>query len=821
MLKEVIINENDTSLVESVTNDKGESEPITRKRVIKTHTYMRNILNKAEQRCELLPKNCRLVQSNGPQTFFVIEQQPEIRPVRFNYDFNRELSKIKSEGVIDYTSIQKLININGQNMLKLAFPYIVFLISIKDHSPDRWECKSFRVFFRMHQIKRMNDYLFIANLLNLSDRNSLCFGGGVVLDKNRLSLSEAAEKLVNEFWIRPFRYEYESRHVMYKNTSILNNFLLWAYYTQKDPMFIYSAKWLLHDRNIGQELNAMLLETDSTSTQTRFSSFFIDTAQPSTNSPKEINFETLRLNDRILTIGDQLTYNDKKLFVYNFIGDRDGPTHIVFIDEKGNELEPIQITSALKLDWNKQIENQLNNYVNVIKLGEDEIKVGDIIRIVSTNMYEIVKNIRISRDSLVELECGGKFYIAREGNIKPVKSVDTNGIELNPNTEYIICDTQLQHGYTGRMSNIRNNGSNNLIVYFKDNVTNIENGISINALEEKDVLIFPQEDDKIRELSTFRYMNKLYNNNDNRYLIVKNCGVYDRRGNENEQFIHLFDRTTILRDILNADKTTLSIPGIDKDINFTVGEKVVVGDWDQPNELMFKIREIVGFVVEHNKLLFQLKYSDDDIVNVEYINLDSGSINVGYIRKVVSEYNNIPVETYIIANQAGIHNFPKKDRNKIAAFIIDSDEPLILFHSGLTMWYSDLEQKFDLIIPGTPEHNKIRKFRTLDVNTIDWQSGDLCVNTNNHYLLNNDNPYMGIVYMQIHSDFVKSGSLRSRARVSNEIDPSFKRYGIIDPRYAKKDSIVEYENIPNFHNGYYKTSTDGYYPYTIRRMNNQ
>ena len=814
MLKEVRINEKDTSLFEVVEGKPGEETiPVIRKRVIKTYHYMNNILKSSSNKsCEILPHNCRLIQPNGNSNVVVIEEPPAIKNLRFEYNFGNELADIEKTGIIKVQSMKKMIKPKGINTLKLAFPHTVFIMLIKECATC-WEIVSFRVFFKIHPVKRNSDYLYIANVLNLSERNELCFGGSVKLPKPQMQQVDAAESLVREFWVRPFTYEYETRYLKYKKISILNNLLTWAYYTERDPMFIYSSDWVLHNRSLQQEIDTMLLETrGSLSTNTKFNSFFADTVQLGLND--QICFDTLKLTNKVLSVGDQIKIGKEKLYVYNFIGDRDGPTHVVFTDISGKEIEPLKITDYLRKNWDSQLNKQLINYVNSIQIGSEIIKIGDIVKIVSTNTFEVVDNIRIARDGMIELECNSRFYIAIEGNIKVIKSVDANGVELIPNRDYIVCNNQYQHGYIGKLTRVQSD-KDMLTVYFKDNVTGNENGMTMNSLEEEDVTILPSDDTKIKEVRTFRYMNRICTNTSNRYLMIKGMGIYDRRGNELETFYHEFNITHILGDIFNSDKTEIFISGIDMDIHFKIGDDVVVGDWEQPEELMLKIRKITGFEVTTNSVSFKLHDKSGDIM-VDYIDLLHGIVNVGYIRKVATQINNVPIGTIVVANQAGINNFPKKDRNKIAAFIIDSAEPLVLFQSGLTVWFNDLGDGFDLLLPGTDPYKKIRKIKTLNGDDIKWQAGDLCVNDGKHYLFNNDNPYMGVVYMELHPDFVKTGSLRSRAKVSSELDNSFKRFGIIDPRYLKKNSVINYELIPNFYNGAYKVPFDGYYPYTRR-----
>ena len=297
----------------------------------------------------ILPKNCRYIQKEGNMTFLVIEENPNIRPIRFHYSFSNELVKIKNEGIIDYNSVKKMIN-GDINVLRLMYPYTIFIMALKEFK-DFWEIRSFRVFFRIHPIKKLNDYLFYANAFNLSDRNDLCFGGSVNLNKaDGMDMVSATESVIRQYWIRPFTHEYITRYNKYANTNILNNFLTWSYYSERDPLFIYSAKWLLHDRNIIQEVEAMSMETDGSLTQTRFHSLFVDSVEPVVAKGQH-SFENMKLITRILSIGDKIHFGDADLYVYNFTGNKNGPTHIILSDKEGKQVEPVKITATFDRDW--------------------------------------------------------------------------------------------------------------------------------------------------------------------------------------------------------------------------------------------------------------------------------------------------------------------------------------------------------------------------------------------------------------------------------------------------------------------------------------
>lgn len=827
MVKEIIIGDENVRVVESHI-DNGVSTPMMTVRSDTIGDYTSKLVKRLNYGTnQILPQNCRFVRPADSNTvMLIIEDRPKIRTVKFLYDFKREFELARYTGQDDLDIGRFIAGKTSPYLLKLSFPYITYIALIRENQSE-YIAVDFRVFFRCHPIAKMNDYLYIANILNLSEGNSLCFGrvGGYSRSKFS-SLSDLTNHLIDSFWAKPFSDEYQSRHYLYHAHSRLHGFLPWAHYTEKDPLFIYSTDWIVHTNNLEQEMDD-IISSIHISTTLMTKQIFIDNSLPiiNPNDPdRRYIYDNVNLNDKaILSLGDQVIYDNNPVYIYSFLGNRDGVTRISFINDNGDISDYVPITPELIADWGNQVEQSLNNYVDSIEVDGHMIKRGSIIKIKPTESYEIVQAIRLSRDKRYELLLGKRFYIVREGVFEFIDFFSLDNIRLLPFLDYIICNNQYQTVFRGKLGKVENNNYNILYFFFEDLDTHTNRGISIDSIQIGDVSIFKFDDPKVIKPNVFVYLNKLYYNNDNGfvpYTIIKGHGVYSAYdyGN-NTEFSHVYDRGQVLNNIQNGNR--LYITGVDKDIEFMKGDQVIVADWS--NNEIIKIKTITDFVIDNDvddyptKLSFELTDSDGNKSMVEYINLLNGNIKVGHIRKVKSEYDGIKVGSIIRSNVQGFYNFPRRVSHKISAFIVDSEKPIILCESGLTLWLDDVKQHFDIIDPDTPRFRRIRRTVPFDIEKIGWRSGDVVTKDNQLFILNKDNEHSDIIYMNVDPNYIKSGSLKNKVTISRNLDPSFKRYGIQDPRFKEKESEVRYEMIPNFHNGYFKGPFDGYYFQTVRK----
>lgn len=817
--KEIIIGVNNVDLVESYMNN-CISTPLIRKKTINTKDYINNLFKKVNGKLGvILPRNCRFVLPiNSKTSIIVVEDQPKLRSIRFFYNFDRERELVKVTGQ-DLNITRFLKGQSEPYNLKLSFPYIVYVIMVTE-SESKYTVNKFNVFFRRHPISRINDYLNIANIFNLSDTNTLCFGRGNDYNKDTtLELSDLINYMITDFWNKPFTDEYQSRHYMYQNHPRLHSFLVWAHYSEIDPLFIYSTNWVMHVNNLQQEINN-LINSQQLSYSTIFSDIFIKSMNiiPDDDNRRKYTYENLTLVDQVLSLGDQIRYNEQDLYLYNLIGNKNEVTHAVLTDVQGNHTELIELTDEIKEDWKIQSINQLNNYVDEIQFGNKTIKIGDIVKIIPNNSFEIVKKIRLTRDKQYELVLDKRFYIIREDTFEVIDSFNINGIELIHNSDYLVCNNQHQIAFKGKMLRIENNNHGILYFFFRDLETGDERGISVESLEENDILVYHIDDPNIINPYIFRYLNKLYTNNNHKYIIIKGKGIYTDylNNNDDQSFPSEYNPRWTIENILSEDKQSLFIYGVDIDIEFKVGDEIIISDWNNPDEWMFKIRKIIGFEYNDTTLNFIVVDSDGHESSIEYLYIQSGKVMVGYIRKVKSEYDNIVIGSIAKSIVSGFFNFPKRTNHEISAIIIDSEKPMVLFKDGLTIWFDDLRENFEIISPESDEYKRIRSIRSFTMDNIPWQSGDICKKGGNLYIMNDGNEYLGLIYMEINSDFIKTGSLRSGiSEISNGINPDFSRYGILNPRYRKNNSVVVHETIPDFHNGYINVPYDGYYPFLI------
>jgi hypothetical protein len=466
-----------------------------------------------------------------------------------------------------------------------------------------------------------------------------------------------------------------------------------------------------------------------------------------------------------------------------------------------NEKITVDLTPALLNQWETDVVAQRTNYLPSLTVDGKTVSSGTIIKIKSMNTYEVVDKIRLARDNTIEFVIGSKFFLALDGTYDVIDSVKAGDTELVSGKDYVIFNNQYRTYFAGRMLRIQNNSYNILHIFFGGDGD--ERGISVDSIYNGDFSIFEANDPRITQSRTFRFLDQIITDRD--FRIVKGIGIFSSNDSSNI-WSSTFFRETALEDILTNDGTKLHIPSYDVDINFSVGDEVVCPNWNNPDTIG-KIWTITAFARSNGYLNFELRCGEETISS-QYINLSNGRVYIGSIRKASKSLNGIEVGSLIQARNPGKLGFPKKVINRIDAFITDSEQPLILCGNGLTITVEDLTNNFNVVTSArTPE--------TINLAKIPWQTGDLCAKSDNLFVFNDDNTYLGKLYMLIDPVFVKTGSFRSKAVVSSQNNPDFKRYGILDPRLSKNHSHVVYESLPNFVNGNTHTFSDGYYPSTI------
>jgi len=722
--------------------------------------------------------------------------------VKFDWDFVEEIRQSRKTGQSSLPLEKLLEDQKIPYTLKLQLPYIVFMIYVQEKT-DSYEMPACRIFFRNHPLMAPGDYLGYANFFNVSSGNEVCFGNNKkTYSKTTHSLATAVEELIALYWATPFAAEYRCRHDKYKATPPVNSFLAWAIASQK-PTFGFNMPLILHDKTLQQEMTSM---GSSRSTSTFDRVFILPMEEQHSEDSGIIAYQNLKLVQNVVSMGDLLRYQDIDYYIDSIVGTYQVPKMINLVTIDGNQIT-VELTPELLSQWDSDVTAKRTNYVEELVVDDKIVKTGTIIKINITGTYEIVDKIRIARDNHFEFIMGSKFFLAIPGTYEVIDSIKAGDTELITGTEYIILNNQFRVHFKGRMTRIQNNSYNILHVFF--DCDGDERGFSVDAIYNNDFTIIPSDDTRVSSPRTFRFLDQIIT--DNSFRIISDVGIFAETDSASI-WSNNFNRSTIIEDVLTDNATRLKIPSFDYNIDFTVGDEIIIPDWIHVD--LKKIWTIESFSTTASYLMINVK-SGEDRLSLNYISFENGHVHVGAIRKISRNFNDLSAGTLIQAKHSGILGFPKKAINRVVSIIIDSTPPLILCENGLTISSDTFAENFNIITSTT------RRIETINLNKILWHSGDLCVYRDNLYVFNDDNTHLGKLYMLVDPLFVKTGSFRSKAIISAKNHPDFIRYGILNPRLSKSRSHVIYEQLPNFVNGTTHTLSDGYYPSTISNVSEE
>lgn len=162
----------------------------------------------------ILPQGCRLVHQVGTRTTFVVEQNPQVRQLTWR-------------------------NMDNGDSWKLAFPFVIFLISF---SGDAIDSGSTRIFFRTSPLGNGDEKLFSTNLCNVGKQGDICTGSMRV---SGATLAQKAESFIAEFWRSNFNSDRsgESFRPAANRFPQVKNLSAWQAESQKNPLFPLGIQW--------------------------------------------------------------------------------------------------------------------------------------------------------------------------------------------------------------------------------------------------------------------------------------------------------------------------------------------------------------------------------------------------------------------------------------------------------------------------------------------------------------------------------------------------------------------------------------------------
>ena len=738
---------------------KEESVPEIRKKLLFTEDYLNKIIFKKKEfdvQNQMLPPNCRYLEKFKDGYIVIIEEPPAFRTVFLDLDLTWEKDLLREKGKVEEYGYKDFDGLVRPHAINLAFPYIMYFYFIDNN----YMVKCGSLFFRTKQATGLSDPLFKANLFNIGSGQAICFGGN--LNKNRpLSLTAAIQDALKVYWTTAFNTDYSYNYREYNQVPLVSTYLEWQYHSQKNPMFIYSAEWLPFNVNIEKHLEWYRKSYTSAKDfrDMTFGDIFNIATKPTDSGIEKIKKTTrkvikqkiyydisnsIAVNDTdMLYVGDYfLSRNGREIYIMSFGGVADGSDISQMIVSIDGKRSVIKINKTVMNFICKQVKTQ--RYLPSYKLENGfELLPNRIIvnkNVFGDKVYKKLMYLRKCADGQVEARIGADYVLVSNFKQDFIEFFDEDNINfygytIKKEQRYLVVpdfhdnDAYLINGTVGKYRELHSTQQGKMTLIFNENFKNCKDAkdtikIPLDEKLHKCSCVIPLEES--RELTSPYVSGK-------RLVHTKNA--YTSQGDENswttpngviqsKYSTHIPLKHEHFKSMITNNQFALDSCQIP--INFNIGDKVIAVDWKSPISVL-TVKTLTGFLLEEkdNKIYFILQDKNGNLAKEEYISGASKIVHSSKIRKVTNKHNELTTGMKIIANETSIPMFPKKDVNIIVAFVIDSiPEPLVLCSNGMTLWYSEVMSKFQIIKMTSKKWEKFPHV-SLDPSKIKFQCGDI------------------------------------------------------------------------------------------------
>jgi len=830
---------------ESVEDElQADSTPIVKKHSILTRDYLQKMMQKTAGMTSLiLPPNCRYLEKVNDGTIVVVEEPPAFRTISLRRDLKDEVKKLEEKGLLEEYGYDEYFN--EDNVVKrftLALPYCVFFLYINND----FKLGAGQIYFRVARIAGMADYLMKAPFPNISDAQYICFGDQAHMGFPK-SLNAAVDQAITSFWSAEFNSDYTYNIKAYENIAGVNSFMEWHALSQRDPMFIYNVGWVKIPMTIGDAVdeikrNYKLTALHDIRYKTLSDMFVIpgDTGRDEPLSKRSRRKHRLYYDvaegmfidsQYYVHVGDPFYIkNGKELcYINSLIGfTTDGSGDIKYIRVEREDGKLILFKNTKKFEkFLMQKTKELRFVEKATMKNGIEVKENDIV-VVKTKLgsksYKKVSFIRKTQEGVHEGRFGDSFYIVEnlDGEIFDVEKPVYDGVQLNKNEAYLITtsprnELPLVDASVMTYKGIDVSRFGRLVFSFEHTDEHVRSGdftIPIDGPSSDRYKIMKVDNCKPLP-GVFRIGRKLMAVREKpsglQYEIAYGT-PYGVTYDPNYRGMRRPSPGQIRDDIMKED--SIFIPSFDLDIEFKIGDKVVVSDWVNPTN-MLSVKTIQGFTIHElsGDVDIIMQDKQENIHTVRYIE-SSGVVNIGKVRKITNEYEGLRAGTKIKARETGIAHFPKKDVNIIVGFLTDTGgpEPLVLCSNCCTLWYSDVMEKFSKTTMKSKKWASL-KHAPIDISKIKYQPGDIIQGTDDHvndygWFVFKVHGFRGNKAMQLsnYTQHVDYFTLDKYLEVNTRLDY------IPTPRVTGK-AQSESETIsawPNFHGYYFTCDTSPY-----------
>ncbi len=198
----------------------GNAVELITERVERTVTLtdlLKEVDKESAWQTPMLPAGCRMCREHGGKTVFVIEQAPQVRNLFWKNIENNE---------------------NG-NKWRLAFPYVVFIITFSGEAISADETK---IFYSRTPLVDESSLLLRVNVANVHDNGKVCTGSVRVEGK---TLAQKAESFVSKFWQSEFNSDLIGGYKMAKEKfPQVASLAKWQEETKNNPLFPLAVEWI-------------------------------------------------------------------------------------------------------------------------------------------------------------------------------------------------------------------------------------------------------------------------------------------------------------------------------------------------------------------------------------------------------------------------------------------------------------------------------------------------------------------------------------------------------------------------------------------------
>ena len=782
---------------------------------------------------ELLPRNIRFYVSRGDINLFIIEDEPCIRTIRTNQRFESTIENLRLTGKSKEFGYENFLQdmsfveerkaslrsdesererdtlVSGETIYRfnLSFPYIVYIVS-------QFETTYFglSIYYRTSPLTDLKDLLFKCNLLNIDGRDVCCLGTFNVPVK--IPISEKVSIVIGQFWNSIFNTEITENFRLYRNNPHLCTFLHWQHYSQTDPSFILSENFIpvseshpdlksvieskfsssMNDEEITHNSIVKLLHSDRLPALGKVQrNLLVSASQMIVDADNGIT----------LDCGEEIVVDEKKYYIVNFLASGIGSVvQQIITEDEDHNMKKFKVTKKLVEELIKGIRSK--DHLESCEVSGKQVKTGDLINFPEEKRFSTISKLLKDRDGTVLAKCGGDFYILDniKFNTMTENEITINGVKLQKKEKYFVSRPRmylpnlLEGEFNLRtFEGLGNSGREEVVFKFSGNYNfNLDEMYRYQFFNESSV----------EELLISRYGIKLFEKG---YRIKNSC-------------LYVSDRSATLRPATAREQSErivqekrLFIPSFDFDIDFKIGDKVIVANWSKP-ELICCIQTITDFEKSDQNVVSIVTVDDSgNVTKTKYIDFNRSTIFTGNIRKISSEFAGIKSGFKMIA-KTKVGNFLKKDCHQVIGFLTDTPNgiPLMLCSNLSTLWATENNlNNFNFLDPSSRTFLKFG-VSPLDISNIKIQPGDLvysmksanCCTTNIFFALNRIFKTVAVLRCQSNYSFCRCPEI-ARA--------SYSLYGIPNPRFTIKRGLEEegferLDVVPSFYNTYMKNNSE-------------